>query len=164
LLEEAIGIVEGDVKEVACGITVPENLYPVSIDFGQMLQAVGNILRNAKEASPEKGRIDITAENVDSYSGMKADSGDGEVTRSVRISIRDYGTGIDSDELPKIFDPYFSTKERCSQKGMGLGLSIAHSIIRKHYGDILVESRPGRGTTVKIVLPAEKESGHKQEV
>lgn len=162
LLEDAVSIAMNDTT-VACELTVPENLYPVSIDFGQMLQAVANILRNAVEASPEKGRVTITAENVDSFSSREAESGDGWPERSVLISIRDFGSGIRPEDLPKIFDPYFSTKERGAQKGMGLGLSTAHSIIRKHKGVIKVESRPDMGTTAIVMLPAIKDDPSKKE-
>ena len=66
----------------------------------------------------------------------------------------DNGIGIPEENLNKIFDPYFSTKEMGSQKGMGLGLSICHSIIMRHGGHITVESRLGVGTTFHIYLPA----------
>ncbi len=66
------------------------------------------------------------------------------------ISIRDHGVGISQEHLPKIFDPYFTTK----QKGSGLGLATAYSIIKQHSGHILAESDPGKGTTVRIYLPA----------
>ena len=76
----------------------------------------------------------------------------------VKISIEDHGTGISEEDLLKLFDPYFSTKEKGTQRGMGLGLSIAYSIVEKHEGYINVESEMGNGTTVSIYLPAfEKE-------
>lgn len=59
---------------------------------------------------------------------------------AVRISVHDEGGGIPPEVLPKIFDPYFSTKRRGSQRGMGLGLAICHSVVRKHGGTIAVES------------------------
>ena len=71
-----------------------------------------------------------------------------------RISIADHGIGIPEENLTRIFDPYFTTKERGSQKGMGLGLAICHSIIHNHGGLITVESRKGVGTTFYIYLPA----------
>jgi signal transduction histidine kinase len=74
----------------------------------------------------------------------------------VQVSIADQGTGIAQDVLPKIFDPYFSTKQRGAQKGMGLGLTICHSIVQKHQGAITVESTVGVGTTFHIYLPANR--------
>jgi len=72
----------------------------------------------------------------------------------VQISLADEGQGIDADHLDKIFDPYFSTKERNSNKGAGLALAIVHSIINKHEGKIVVESTPGGGTIFVLFLPA----------
>ncbi len=72
----------------------------------------------------------------------------------MKISIQDHGCGISKHNLPRIFDPYFSTKELKSQKGMGLGLTLCDTIIRKHGGAIAVESEPGKGTTVAIYIPA----------
>jgi CheY-like chemotaxis protein len=70
------------------------------------------------------------------------------------VSIEDQGTGIAKDVLPKIFDPYFSTKHRGDQKGMGLGLAICHAVVQKHGGAIAVKSEVGHGTTFDIYLPA----------
>lgn len=74
----------------------------------------------------------------------------------VRVSIADRGGGIAKEALPKVFDPYFSTKQRGDQKGMGLGLTICHSIIQKHGGSIALESELGVGTTFHIHLPASR--------
>jgi CheY-like chemotaxis protein len=74
----------------------------------------------------------------------------------VRIGVTDWGGGIIKELLPKIFDPYFSTKQRGSQKGMGLGLAICHSVVQKHGGAIAVESEPGVGTTFRFLLPASR--------
>jgi len=71
----------------------------------------------------------------------------------IKISIQDQGPGISADILPKIFDPYFSTKKRGLQKGMGLGLTISDAIVRKHNGAITVGSEPGKGTVFHIYLP-----------
>jgi len=74
--------------------------------------------------------------------------------RYVKVSIADQGPGIAEQNLTKIFDPYFSTKRRGSIKGMGLGLTLAHSIITKHGGAIRVESPPGGGARFHLYLPA----------
>ena len=81
----------------------------------------------------------------------------------VRVSIADQGAGIAKDVLPKIFDPYFSTKQRGNQKGMGLGLTICHTVIRKHGGTIAVESEAGVGTTFHIHLPAARKLCRRRE-
>jgi CheY-like chemotaxis protein len=72
----------------------------------------------------------------------------------IRISIADTGTGIAKEVLPKIFDPYFSTKQKGDQKGMGLGLTICHAVVQKHGGAITVKSEVGVGTMFNIHLPA----------
>ena len=72
----------------------------------------------------------------------------------VHIVIKDNGSGIPEEHLKRVFDPYFSTKQRGVQKGMGLGLSTAYSVIQKHEGYISVESTSSAGTTVSIYLPA----------
>ena len=77
----------------------------------------------------------------------------GSVAGSIRIQVIDSGAGIDPKDQPHIFEPYFSTK----RTGTGLGLAIVHNIVKAHQGDILVDSRPGEGTTVQISLPAAKE-------
>jgi CheY-like chemotaxis protein len=72
----------------------------------------------------------------------------------VAISIKDHGDGINPAVLGRIFDPYFSTKEMGDQRGMGLGLSIANSIIEKHEGRIVVDAEPGEGALFTVYLPA----------
>ena len=126
---------------------VAKDLRPAHVDAGQIGQVLHNVLLNARQAMPEGGIIEIRAENV-----MLPDSADGEPF--VRIAIRDYGCGIPAGLLPRIFDPYFTTK----QGGNGLGLATAHAIVAKHGGRILVESQAGEGTVVTIELPASREN------
>lgn len=71
----------------------------------------------------------------------------------LHVLFEDTGVGIPVENLPKIFDPYFSTKEMGCQKGMGLGLALCHSIIKHHKGHIHAESKPGEGTRILIYLP-----------
>ncbi|OGW16028.1 MAG: hypothetical protein A2035_00580 [Nitrospirae bacterium GWA2_42_11] len=130
---------------------LPDNLYPVEIDEGQIRNVIINILTNAAEAMPEGGKIDISAANLEITEKDNLPIKEGSY---VKVSIRDRGRGIQVEEISRIFDPYFSTKERGVKKGMGLGLTICHSIIRKHEGFITVESMPGAGTTFHLYLPA----------
>jgi CheY-like chemotaxis protein len=81
----------------------------------------------------------------------------------VRVCFTDWGGGISKEVLPKIFDPYFSTKQRGTQKGMGLGLTICHTILQKHGGAIAVESEPGVGTTFRLLLPASRKLLQKEQ-
>jgi signal transduction histidine kinase len=74
--------------------------------------------------------------------------------RYVKVSLRDTGVGIPAENLARIFDPYFSTKDTYSRKGLGLGLAVCYSVIKKHDGLITVDSEAGKGTTYDIYLPA----------
>lgn len=128
-----------------------DDLCPVEIDEEQIRQVMHIILRNARDAMPQGGTVTISFENVriarQDYLPLK--NGD-----YVKISLQDEGSGIKKEHLPRIFDPYFTTKDVASQKGVGLGLAIAYSIIKKHSGHIAVESSVGGGSTFHIYLPA----------
>ncbi|OGQ97747.1 MAG: hypothetical protein A2521_02275 [Deltaproteobacteria bacterium RIFOXYD12_FULL_57_12] len=134
--------------------SLPAGLWPVEVDAGQMILAVGNVLTNAKEAMPQGGVVRIGAENVEPVSGKIRKIPAGRDARYIRVSITDQGGSIPEDILTRVFDPYFSTKQPGPKKGLGLGLTIAHSIIKKHGGSIDVASRPDSGTTLTICLPA----------
>jgi signal transduction histidine kinase/CheY-like chemotaxis protein len=132
-------------------LTCPDDLFLVEFDPSQIEEAFRNILNNAMEAMPQGGCIHVKVENVFFGKESLLDQGKGNF---VKISIKDEGAGIPGSLLEKVFDPYFSTKPIGSQKGMGLGLSITHSIIKKHHGLITIESDLGQGATVDIYLPA----------
>jgi PAS domain S-box-containing protein len=144
-------------SNVKCRYIMPDDLRPVEVDEAQFKQVIHNIVTNAREAMPQGGTITVYAENftVTRVDGLPLKEGD-----YVRISVQDRGVGIKDEHLSKIFDPYFTTKEMGSQKGMGLGLSISYSIIKKHRGHISVESAIGRGTTLHIYLPAHDQALH----
>ena len=131
-----------------------DNLSPVEIDEGQIRQVINAVTANAREAMLENEKIRIFAENkvfdaqeADRYLSLCAG-------KYVRLSFQDEGAGIPDEYLSKIFDPYFSTKKRGSQKGMGLGLSTAYSIMKKHNGHIRIVSKVGVGTVVHLYFPA----------
>ncbi|MDI6756003.1 MAG: GAF domain-containing protein, partial [Thermodesulfobacteriota bacterium] len=138
-------------SNVRCELNIPEDLWPVEIDEGQMRQVIYNIVINAREAMPGGGTINIVAENITHGPADRHSSKDGKY---VRVSIKDHGVGIPQENLEKIFDPYFSTKEMGSQKGMGLGLAISHSIVKNHGGFITAESIVEKGSTFHVYLPA----------
>jgi PAS domain S-box-containing protein len=150
-------ILEGSVNlalagsEVRCWFRFDEDLWRVNCDSEQMRQALINLLINAREAMPHGGEIEVEAENLQLVENEISSLKGG---RYVRISLKDHGPGIPEAHLGKIFDAYFSTKERGAQKGMGLGLSIAYSIVKRHKGHISVTSREGKGTTFQFYLPA----------
>ena len=128
-----------------------ENLPDVCVDICQLGQAIGNITLNAREAMPSGGRLLVSAANEMLRGQEVPGLAPGKY---IKISIQDQGRGIAPDLLLKIFDPYFSTKQRGVQKGMGLGLTVSDSIARKHNGAITVETEIGKGSTFHIHLPA----------
>ncbi|MBA4371413.1 MAG: hypothetical protein C0402_00980 [Thermodesulfovibrio sp.] len=131
-----------------CHIRVPEQLWPILADEGQVSQVIHNMVLNADQAMPLGGDIEITASNQEvPGEGMPSILAHG---RYVRIAVRDSGAGIPQEYLSKIFDPYFTTKE----KGSGLGLATSYSIIRNHGGLIEVSSGAGNGTVFTIYIPA----------
>jgi PAS domain S-box-containing protein len=126
-----------------------ENLKLVEVDEGQMSQVIHNLVINADHAMPEGGTIAIRCCNItDGAHGALPMREEGYVC----ISVEDHGVGVPKEHLPKIFDPYFTTK----QKGSGLGLATTYSIIKKHGGLITVESTLGEGTTFHVYMPASR--------
>ncbi len=137
-------------SNIKCGFHIPDELWHVEIDETQIGQAIYNLVMNAREAMRDGGTIRVAAENTN----MTDRAPTLKEGRYVKISFKDEGIGIPKKHLKKIFDPYFSTKEMGTQKGMGLGLSICHSIIKGHSGDVDVGSQEGVGATFNIYLPA----------
>ncbi|MEJ2034461.1 MAG: ATP-binding protein, partial [Deltaproteobacteria bacterium] len=128
----------------------PPDLRSIEADESQLNQVINNLALNAIQAMPEGGVLSVAAANVTLRSKNNVCLAAGEY---VRIDIKDQGVGISEEDRGKIFDPYFTTKER----GSGLGLSISFSIIKRHGGTITVDSMPGEGSTFSIFLPASKE-------
>jgi PAS domain S-box-containing protein len=112
----------------------------IEADPGQFAQVIQNLVINAKQAMAFGGKISISTENYK----------DSTETDFIKIIIKDHGIGIPKEQINKIFDPYFTTKSG----GNGLGLSVCHSIIKRHEGQIFVESELNKGTLFTIVLPA----------
>lgn len=139
------------IKPLVQNFAIPPGLKPVYGDERQLRQVIYNLLKNAAEATNEPKPVTIRANNIflDKKNNFSLKEG-----HYVKVSITDSGRGIPPDQLGKIFDPYFSTKGDVTQKGRGLGLAICYSVISKHNGHITVKSKPGKGTTVEIYLPA----------
>ncbi len=129
---------------------LPENLAEVSIDEGQMKQVINNLVINAKEAMPNGGTLTIVGRNIQVSAQDNFPMQEG---RYLHLSLNDTGAGIPAENLSRIFDPYFSTKNTFSQKGLGLGLAVCYSVIKRHDGLLTVESEIGKGTTYHIYLP-----------
>jgi two-component system cell cycle sensor histidine kinase/response regulator CckA len=137
-------------SNVRCEFSLPADLWPVEVDAGQIRQALNNIVINACEAMPQGGTILIRCCNIIIGRKNVLPLAEG---RYAQISVRDEGTGIPKEFLPRVFDPYFTTK----QKGSGLGLATAYSIIKRHGGYLSVESKMGAGSTFHLYLPAAAE-------
>jgi two-component system NtrC family sensor kinase len=123
-------------KEIELTMRMAEGLPEVYADPAQIGQVVLNILLNAVHAITPPGRIEVATAFANGY---------------VEIRFSDTGKGIPEEHLHKIFDPFFSTK--AATKGTGLGLAVSYGIIKKHGGDITVESAVGKGTTFIVRLP-----------
>lgn len=140
--------------DVVCTYDSMDNLWSVRADRKQLRLAISEIVSNATEAISADGEVKIEAVNVSGDSLHRQSPASVNGSR-VRVSIEDNGIGIPAEVLPQIFDPYYSTKPLSNRTGLGLGLTIAHSIVTKHGGAIRVESTPMVGTRVVIELPAD---------
>jgi two-component system cell cycle sensor histidine kinase/response regulator CckA len=147
-------VIENAVKFTLSGsrvdyeLEVDGALWPVDADEGQISQVIQNIVLNAEQAMPMGGTVKILAKNFPAgQKGLPAVLPHGNY---VLISLTDSGIGIPAEYLPKIFDPYFTTKD----KGSGLGLATSYSIIKNHGGMIEVRSEMGKGSTFLVWLPA----------
>lgn len=141
VIEKSLSIVSNEFRlnRVSLEKRLSDNLPSVLIDVNQVEQVFINFLMNALEAIQGQGQV-----SVRSYKD--------EENRGVVVEIEDSGMGIPQEHLERIFEPFFSTK----QKGTGLGLAVNYGIIQKHGGQIRVSSQPGHGTTMTMRLPCDQ--------
>lgn len=132
---------------VRCRLEVADDLWFLDADSGQIGQMISNLVTNAVQAQPAGGVIEIAARNLDLGVGDDPALSGGHY---VEIHFTDHGCGISPEALPRVFDPYFTTKP----EGTGLGLAVTHRIVHSHEGSIQVRSTPGEGATFTIRLPA----------
>jgi PAS domain S-box-containing protein len=134
-------------SNLRAAIEIEDHLGRADIDVGQVEQVINALIINAREAMPNGGCLDISAENVqiDEKDGLPLERG-----RYIKVSIADHGPGVPIDVVQKIFDPYFTTKPSST----GLGLAISYSIIRKHGGLLELENNSQAGATFAFYLPA----------
>jgi len=125
---------EMEQSKIMCLLELDENLPGILLDERYMKQALLNLVTNAKAAMPKGGVLTVATNLVDN---------------EIRISVCDTGTGINEENLAKIFEPYFTTKDT----GTGLGLTQVYKIIREHQGEITIDSAPNQGSEFKIILP-----------
>ena len=134
-------------SNVRCDFHLDADLWPAEVDRGQISQVIQNLVLNASQAMPGGGCMDVRAGNllVNAEDGLPLLPG-----RYVCITVQDQGGGISEEDLGRIFDPYFTTKET----GSGLGLATAYAIAKNHEGHITVESWLGKGTRFDVYVPA----------
>ncbi|HOG85552.1 MAG TPA: ATP-binding protein, partial [Deltaproteobacteria bacterium] len=147
------------VKSIPKNVRIDSNAsgkdYRVFIDHTHLIQVLLNLIVNAKDAigDSQNGRISILLNPVVIDKESRRQYLLGSVGRYVRIEVSDNGSGMRQDILPKIFDPFYSTKQKGPEKGTGLGLSIAYNIVKNAGGSIQVTSTEGKGSCFSIVLP-----------
>ncbi|MET4807123.1 response regulator [Limibacillus sp. MBR-115] len=152
LLESSATMLQRTLGElVDVRIRVPENLWPCVADRSQLETAILNLAINGRDAMPGGGTLTVEASNAfldEAYAALHAEIRAGNY---VKISISDTGCGIPADDLARIIEPFFTTKE--PGKGTGLGLSMVHGFAKQSAGHLNVYSELGHGTTVSLYLP-----------
>ena len=138
-------------SKLRCEVAEAPDLWPCLIDQTQIGQVIDNLAVNARQAMPEGGELRVDVRNVELGLG---EAGPLTAGRYLRVTFADNGPGIAAENLSRVFDPFFSTK----QGNSGLGLATSHSIVRRHGGHITVESEPGHGATFRVLLPAATEA------
>ena len=144
LVSDTLGFLEGQpmLRGKLVENRVPADLPHIRADASQLSQVLMNLLLNAAEATPEGGRITVSADKL-------------TFVESIEIRVSDTGVGIAPDILPHVFEPFFTTKRG---RGTGLGLSISQAYVRSHNGEIRADSVLGHGTTVTLTLPVRQTS------
>jgi len=154
ILEDASHL-SPELEKIHFFTALPMDLRSIYADERQLRQVMTNLIINAHEATAgnesNDKKIIVTAKNIELEKENQFSLKDGKY---VHISVIDNGSGIPPELQDKIFDPYFSTKDTVSQKGLGMGLAICYSIAKKHEGHITVTSEINKGTTVDLYLPA----------
>lgn len=148
-------------KSISRKMNIQDGLWQVLIDYSQITTALKNIFENACDSINDNGTVTISARKYQHQSNLE--SGSLELSHAnnglkpgkyVKVSIKDSGKGIPTEDQKKVFEPYFTTKTRGTSKGLGLGLAITHAIITQHSGFIKLESVEDEGTEVILFLPA----------
>jgi len=156
---QVVGELQGIVREtfprkIELEIRLADGLPPVLGDPTQLHQVLLNLALNARDAMPDGGRLVVEAEEVEPEPERVRALERGRAGRHVCVRVTDEGTGMSPEVVEQIFDPFFTTKP--VGEGTGLGLPTVEAIVRSHGGFVDVESRPGKGTTVEVCLPALK--------
>jgi signal transduction histidine kinase len=123
-------------------------LWPVAMGERALADAITEVLRNACEAMPDGGSLTVRAANL----RLEETGGALPPGAYVEVQVKDTGGGIDPSQIERVLEPFYSTKPR--DRSLGVGLSLAYGAVRAAGGDLRLESQPGKGTTVRILLPA----------
>jgi signal transduction histidine kinase len=140
------GLLDGSLpRGVRVEPDLPADLWPVEADPGELELAILNLVVNARDAMPDGGRVAIRAANAPALDGggLRGDF--------VRLEVADTGAGMTDEVRARAFEPFFTTKG--PGEGTGLGLAQVYGFARQSGGAALIESAPGRGTTVALLLP-----------
>jgi signal transduction histidine kinase len=145
VLENTLFLVRKLCKDSKISLTVKtEEFLPLlQLDPEKLQQALLNLLLNAIQSMPQGGSLNVEARKVSPDESLLSDAG-------VRVTVSDTGNGIAEEDIPYIFDPFFTR----NPSGCGLGLAIVHSVVQEHYGRISVSSKVGNGTIFWVDLPA----------
>jgi signal transduction histidine kinase len=127
---------------VDCRLDAPAEVPPITADPEQLTQLFGNLALNALQAIPKGGRLTVVVRSPDGKGGPR---------RAVEVAVEDTGSGIPEADLPRVFEPFYTTRT----KGTGLGLAICKQIAEAHGGAIRVARTGPEGTTILVTLPAE---------
>jgi two-component system NtrC family sensor kinase len=131
-----------DAAGVACRLDLPDETPPLTADPEQLQQLFGNLALNALQAMPQGGRLTVAVRSMDGKGGTR---------RGVEVAVEDTGAGIPEADLPRVFEPFYTTRT----KGTGLGLAICKQIAEAHGGAIRVARTGPDGTTILVTLPVE---------
>ncbi len=142
---------------VAFQTHIPTASWTIMGDVAQINQIMMNLIANGAQAMPdEKGLLEVTLENMTLGEETACFSSTIAPGDYVKLSVSDTGEGIATEDLDRVFEPYYTTKE--VGKGTGMGLSVVHGIVKRHGGGIRVKSDPGKGTRFEIYFPAFKKT------
>jgi PAS domain S-box-containing protein len=145
LIERAAG------PAIAVRTRLAASLWTTLCDPNQLESALLNLANNARDAMPEGGLLVIETENVTLSAAQARRHGDLRAGEYVQVSVRDNGAGMPPDVVARAFDPFFTTKPM--GQGTGLGLSMVYGFAHQSGGNVRIESRPGQGTAVRLLLP-----------